>query len=202
MRLVVSPPALPAAYSREDVLMTDFIHKEGEKLPIVKSLTEDPLWEWHDAYETLSFEERQVRFTTGALAGARALGGFQRIFTNKSTGELIAVVWFGGAVAGWPGVTHGGLVATVLDELCGRCAVRQFPSQTGVTANLEINYRKPIMTNSYYVLRAIPQKETFTEKKGWIEARLETLEGKICAEGKALFVVPKKYQTVRFAGKF
>lgn len=202
MRLVISPPALPPAGSREDKLMTDFVRKEGEKLPIVKSLMEDPLWEWHDAYETLSPDEQTARFTTGALAGARALGGFQRVFANKSTGEVVTVVWFGGAVAGWPGVTHGGLVATVLDEQFGRCAVRQFPSQTGVTANLEINYRKPILTNSYYVIRSLPQKETFTENKGWVEGRLETLDGKVCCEGKALYVVPRKYQTARFAGKF
>jgi acyl-coenzyme A thioesterase PaaI-like protein len=39
-------------------------------------------------------------------------------------------------MAGWPGVTHGGVTATVLDEILGRVALRQFPSMTGVTANL------------------------------------------------------------------
>ena len=202
VRLIVSPPALAPAYSKEDQLMQEFVYREGSKLPLVKSLSEDPQWEAYDAYSDLDGDERSGRFTTGPLAGARALGGFQRIFANKETGEVIAVVWFGGAVAGWPGVTHGGIAATILDEQFGRCAVRQFPSGTGVTANLDVNYRKPIMTNSYYVVRAKPVKEGFTDKKGWVEGRLETLDGKICVEGKGLFVVPKGYQTKKFAGKF
>jgi acyl-coenzyme A thioesterase PaaI-like protein len=175
--------------------MAEYLRQKGSDLPLVKSLATDPAWESHDAYESISPERRSSTLTTGPLAGARALGGFQRIFTNKETGEVITVVWFGGAVSGWPGVTHGGLVATIMDEQLGRCAIRQFPSQTGVTANLDINYRKPVLTNSYYVVKAWPQTETFTERKGWVSARLETLDGKVCADAKALYVVPKKFQT-------
>jgi hypothetical protein len=49
------------------------------------------------------------------LQGAGRLG-VERIFFNRSTRELLAVVWFGGALSGWPGVTHGGLLATTLSE--------------------------------------------------------------------------------------
>ena len=202
IRLIVSPPEHPPAYSREDLLMQEFIYKEGEKLTLVKSLSADPAWNSHDAYSCFDGDEKATRLTTGPLAGARALGAFQRIFTNKETGEVVSVVWFGGALAGWPGITHGGLAATILDEMFGRCALRQFPIGTGVTANLDINYRKPILTNSYYVVRATPLKETFTEKKGWVEGTLETLEGKVCIEGKGLFVVPKKFQTKSIPSNF
>lgn len=102
------------------------------------------------------------------------------------------MVWFGGALAGWPGVTHGGLIATIMDEMLGRCAVKQFPSQTGVTANLELNYLAPSITNAFYVLRAIPKKEGRTDRKGWASGRLETLDGEVCVEARGLFVVPKE----------
>ena len=102
----------------------------------------------------------------------------------------MTVVWFGGAIAGWPGVTHGGVTATIMDENLGRCALRQFPSKTGVTANLELNYLKPVVTNSFYVVRAVPEKG-FTERKGWVTGRLETMDGRVCVEAKGLFVVPK-----------
>lgn len=200
-RLVIAPPPLPAAHTREDDLMVDFLKQKAEQLPIVRSLTSDPNWTFHDAYTSLPEPERIHRLTTGPLAGARAIGGFQRIFINKDTGETITVIWFGGAIAGWPGVTHGGVTATVLDETLGRCAIRQFPAKTGVTANLELNYLKPIITNAFYVIRAAPV-EGHTDRKCWVNGRLETLDGAICVEAKALFVVPKGFITRAIAPDF
>lgn len=98
-------------------------------------------------------------------------------------------------------MTHGGVTATLMDESLGRCAIRQFPGRTGVTANLELNYLKPVVTNSFYVIRAVPELGA-TERKCWVSARLETLEGVVCVEAKALFVVPKKYATRKIEGAF
>lgn len=195
MRLVVAPPPLPLPDSKEDKAMVEYLTKSAEKLPIVKSLTADPLWETWDAYTGFSTEDKKTRLTTGVLGGARAVGGFQRIFYNAETGECVSVIWFGGAIAGWPGVTHGGVTATIMDESLGRAAIRRFPAKTGVTANLELNYLKPIVTNSFYVVRTVPVIEGATERKVWVDGRLETLDGVVCVEAKALFVVPKKFQT-------
>jgi acyl-coenzyme A thioesterase PaaI-like protein len=194
VRMVLVPPPLPAAGTREDELMVEYLQKHAEKLPIVQSLSTDPNWNQHEAYSSLADPERDHRLTTGPLGGARALGGFQRIFSNKESGEVVTVIWFGGAIAGWPGVTHGGVTATIMDESLGRCAVRLFPSRTGVTANLELNYLKPIVTNSFYVVRSVPE-QGHTDTKAWVNGRLETLEGRVCVEAKALFVVPKKFRT-------
>jgi acyl-coenzyme A thioesterase PaaI-like protein len=191
VRLVVVPPPLPLPDTREDKLMVEFLTKEAERLPIVRSLSEDPEWRHHDAYSSVPPSSREHRLTTGPLAGARALGGFQRIFYNDGTGEFISVVWLGGAITGWPGVVHGGVTATLMDESLGRCAIKQFPGKSGVTANLELNYRKPIITNSFYVIRAMPLKEDSSDSKQWASGRLETLDGRVCVEAKGLFVVPK-----------
>ena len=53
--------------------------------------------------------------TQQTMAGTRGLG-VQRAFWNAATRELIAVIWFGGALSGWPGLAHGGAIATVFDE--------------------------------------------------------------------------------------
>jgi len=201
VRLVLAPPPLPPAGSKEDRLMVEFLQKQAEKLPIVQSLSTDPNWESYEAYSSVSESDAPHRLTSGPLGGARAIGGFQRIFFNKESGEIVTVIWFGGAIAGWPGVTHGGLTATIMDEILGRCAIRQFPTQTGVTANLELNYLKPVVTNSFYVVRAVPQ-EGFTERKGWVSGRLETVDGRVCLEAKALFVVPKGIKLSSIGDKF
>jgi len=201
VRLILAPPPLPPAGTKEDNIMIEYLQKQASKLPIVQSLSSDPNWTHHDAYTSLPNHERSHRLTTGPLAGARAIGGYQRIFYNIESGETISVIWFGGAIAGWPGVTHGGVTATLMDESLGRCAIRQFPDRTGVTANLELNYLKPVVTNSFYVIRAVPEQGA-TERKCWVSARLETLEGRVCVEAKALFVVPKKYATRKIEGQF
>lgn len=57
--------------------------------------------------------------TQQTMAGAGGLG-VQRAFWNPATRELIAVVWFGGTLSGWPGLAHGGAIATVFDESMAR----------------------------------------------------------------------------------
>ncbi|PQE32917.1 thioesterase family protein [Rutstroemia sp. NJR-2017a WRK4] len=200
--LIVSPPPLPEPNTATDDLMTTFIYDQASKIPLVQSLTSDPNWESWDAYSVFTPNERPHRLTTGPLGGSRGLGGYQRIFYNPSTGEFISVVYFGGALAGWPGVTHGGLIATILDESLGRCAIRQLGASTGVTATLELKYLKPSVTNAFYVVRCVPILEGASERKRWVEGRLETLEGRVCVEGKGLFVVPKGYQTREITGGF
>jgi hypothetical protein len=55
----------------------------------------------------------------GAMSGTRGLG-VQRAFWNPETKELVAVVWIGGGLAGWPGVAHGGAIATIFEEAMAR----------------------------------------------------------------------------------
>ncbi|KIN04394.1 hypothetical protein OIDMADRAFT_85018, partial [Oidiodendron maius Zn] len=195
VRLVIAPPPLPLPGSNEDRLMIGYLKKEAEKLPLVKSLTGNPSWTHEDAYASFPTDGLEHRLPTGPLAGARAMGGFQRVFYNAETGECITVVWFGGALAGWPGVTHGGVIATILDESLGRCAVWKLAGHTGVTATLQLNYLKPVVSNTFYIIRAIPQEENATAKKRWVTGQLETTDGRVCVEAKGLFVVPKNYKT-------
>ncbi|KAA8569427.1 hypothetical protein MFRU_004g02120 [Monilinia fructicola] len=202
--LVLSPPSLPEPSSPSDELMTSWLHAQASKLPLVQSLSEDPIWQSWDAYSTFTPEERPHRLTTGPLGGSRGIGGYQRVFHNSTTGEFITVVYLGGAIAGWPGVVHGGLIATIMDESLGRCAIRQLAAGTGVTAQLEVRYLKPSVTNAFYVVRCMPivGEEGGGERKRWVEGRLETLEGRVCVEAKGLFVAPKNYKTRVITGGF
>jgi hypothetical protein len=55
----------------------------------------------------------------GVMSGTRGLG-VQRAFWSAETREMVAVVWIGGGLAGWPGVAHGGAIATVFEEVMAR----------------------------------------------------------------------------------
>lgn len=192
---VATPPPLPVPGSQKDTLLIDSIKKRAEKLPLVKSLSSDPNWTFHDAYDALEAEGRLHVLSTGPLGGGRSLGGFQRIFVNAGTGEVVVVVFIGGALAGWPTNTHGGALATLLDETMGRCAIQKLAGQTGVTASLTLNYFSPVYTEAFYVIRAMPTQEGSTSAKQKVHANIEDLNGRVLVGADALFVVPKNYKT-------
>lgn len=123
LTLLIAPPPMPAPGSPTDTLLTTDIQSRASKLPIVQQLSLSPDWKSWDAYNGWDDTRKEKNFTAGILEGARAIGAYQRIFWNESTGEVVTVFWIGGSVSGWPGVTHGGLLATVLDENLGRCAM-------------------------------------------------------------------------------
>jgi acyl-coenzyme A thioesterase PaaI-like protein len=181
------------------------IKTKASRMPIVQSLSSDPEWESWDAYSEAVPRSSPPRITAGAMSGSRGLAQ-QTIFHNKTTGELVNVVYFGGALSGWPGVVHGGALATVLDESLGRCAILSFPARTGVTARLEVVYKAPTMTNAFYVIHVKPleaENDSATlDRKMWVEGRVLDTSGKLCVEAKALFVVPKGFDLKPLAEGF
>ena len=202
-RLSISPPPLPVQGTPEDLYILSGIHERAAKLPLVQKLSADPAWESWEAYDDrgpTNSEKRKGSITAGSLSGSKGLA-YQRVFWNPATGELANVVYFGGGTAGWPGVVHGGALATVLDETLGRCAILRFPSRTGVTARLELNYKKPTVTNDFYTVRTRPVVEEGevvnkdgsrkSDRKLWVHGHVEAENGRVCVEARALFVVPK-----------
>jgi len=87
----------------------------------------------------------------------------------------------------YPGVLHGGIVATILDEVSGRAHLGD-PDQPRIvrTAKLEVKYRKPVPIGQ--PLRAVgkagPARGMAVE--GW--AGIYDQAGTLLAEAKALLV--------------
>jgi len=197
VRLFVAPPEPPTPGSEADRYTIEALHEQAAKLPIVVRLSADPDWDSWDAYDTLTPEHRAQHITAGALGGARGVGGYQRVFYHAESGEFISVVFFGAATAGWPGVVHGGTLATLLDESCGRAAFRQWGGRAGVTANLQLEYLAPTLANGFYVLRVKPRgEEELPESergkrhyKCFVDATVEDVaSGKVTVAAQALFV--------------
>jgi acyl-coenzyme A thioesterase PaaI-like protein len=200
-RMTVSPPPLPGPGTREDELLAGSIRDKAARLPIVKLMSSDPRYVSWEAYEDRPSTGPNVSIGSGPLSGSRGLA-FQRVFLNRATGELVSVIYFGGALSGFPGLVHGGALAIVLDETLGRCAISRFPAHTGVTANLVLDYKRPTMTNAFYVVRCRPIVNDADEvvgpdgtkksdRKLWVNGTIESLNGDVFVEAKALFVVPK-----------
>ncbi|KAK3372388.1 HotDog domain-containing protein [Podospora didyma] len=197
LRLLVSPPEPPQPGSESDKYMTEILHQQAEALPVFKSLGADPAWESWDAYHTLSPQHRAQHIAAGAMAGSSGVGGYQRIFYNKSTGELRSLIFFGASITGWPGVIHGGALATILDESCGRAAFKQWGGMSGMTANLKLSYVKATLANGFYLIRVKPRAEEDLPEsdrgkrhyKSFVDATIEdAVTGKVTVIAEALFI--------------
>ncbi|KAI3392120.1 hypothetical protein diail_6163 [Diaporthe ilicicola] len=211
IRAVLSPPPPMLPGTELDASFTRDLRATAAQLPLVKHLLSDPEWSQghHEAYAGIPAEARAQRITTGPLGSSRGVGGYQHVFHNRATGEVVAVVYLGTGTIGWPGVVHGGAIATLLDEHSARAALKDLAAGGGggvLTANLDLTYKRPTLASDFYVLRAraVPEEALAPEERGkrgrkiWVDAAVETLDGKKCVECRALFVSPKslKLRTV------
>ncbi|KAI9841746.1 MAG: hypothetical protein M1837_000407 [Sclerophora amabilis] len=144
--------------------------------------------------------QRHRNFTAGTLAGPGKLVVPPYIFSENGGKDFTSIAYLGEDVCGYPDVVHGGLLATMLDEGLARCCFPALPNKLGMTASLNINYRKPAPAAAYYVLKAKTVK--VEGRKAWVEGHIENLvdegqEPTIFVEASALFVEPKNAATLR-----
>ncbi|KAF4123313.1 Thioesterase superfamily [Geosmithia morbida] len=139
-------------------------------------------------------EYRSRSLTGGALLGAGKVSVPPYAWNDAEGREMVAVLHVGEDLCGHPGIVHGGFLATILDEGLGRCTFKALPHNIAVTANLNINYRKPTPAGTFLVLRAETTK--VEGRKAWVKGRLEQLSAPgetpvVFAEAEGLFVSPK-----------
>ncbi|KAJ5133866.1 hypothetical protein N7526_005231 [Penicillium atrosanguineum] len=161
---------------------------------------------------------RQHHFVGGSLAGPGKLSIAPYTWTsskksetgNSRTSKVVSVFHIGRDLCGHPGFVHGGLLSVLFDEVFARCVSAAFPSGLGMTANLNVDFRKPALPDRVYVLRAETVK--VEGRKAWVEGRMSYLplavdgstivqdekllredgEGVVMvSEAKALFIEPK-----------
>lgn len=61
-------------------------------------------------------------------------------------------------------------------------ALLALPSNIGVTATLELAYKKPTFADQFVVIRA--ELKELKGRKAWVEGRIEDLNGEVLVEGK------------------
>ncbi|KAE8144343.1 HotDog domain-containing protein [Aspergillus avenaceus] len=169
----------------------DFIRNH----PLAVSLRENPAFTESRPHLKVPAELRARNLTAGTLSGPGRIVVPPYIFAEDGGKSLVAMFYLGADICGHPGIVHGGLLATLLDESMARCCFPALPNKVGVTANLNIDYRRPAMADAYAVLRAETVK--VDGRKAWVQGRIETLpkngeEPVVLVEAKALFVEPKQ----------
>ncbi|KAL1638796.1 hypothetical protein SLS58_008610 [Diplodia intermedia] len=140
---------------------------------------------------------RANNLTSGTLLGDDELVVPALAFAAADGSRMVSVHYVGPALCGHPGVVHGGLLATLLDEGLARCCFPALPNKIGMTASLTINYKAPCRAGQFIVLRAETTK--VEGRKAWVKGRLETLVDEaagetplVLDEAEALFIEPRQ----------
>ena len=91
----------------------------------------------------------------------------------------------------WKNTLHGGVQAALIDEIASWVVFRKFQT-SGVTSNMEVQYKKPVALNqSHITLRArvVRQRRQVID----IEVELFNAEGELCSKGLCIyFLMPKE----------
>ena len=116
-----------------------------------------------------------------------------RLFLDGSADSLSALVRFGKGLTGVPGYVHGGLTASICDELFGCITRLREPNAsagTFFTARLEVDYRAPVPSGTTTIVQVLT--EPMDGRKLWMTARMVDADsGALLVEAKSLFVLAK-----------
>ncbi|KAG0365716.1 HotDog domain-containing protein [Gamsiella multidivaricata] len=194
---------LVEAISREDSVATPLttatpepsaqeqqLQQHLEALEIVQAHAADTEhWKRRTAYSLVTDDYRIHHLTAGTLRGDGKLGVSPALFQSKDERHVISVLHVGKSLCGHPNIVHGGLLATMLDEITAMTAIPNLPGKTGFTANLNINYRHPCIADQFIVAHS--EVTSVEGRKAFVKATLKTIEGTLLADATALFIAPK-----------
>ncbi len=107
-------------------------------------------------------------------------------------GDDIVSTWHPSAhYQGWIDTIHGGILSTLIDEVCGWVVSRK-KQTSGVTASLNVKYRKAVSTNEPSLTiraRITGQRRNLL----YIHAEITNSAGEVCTEGDATyFMLPEE----------
>ncbi|HXN98414.1 MAG TPA: PaaI family thioesterase [Candidatus Acidoferrales bacterium] len=123
--------------------------------------------------------------TCFGCGGANARGMKLTFEQDDSTKRIRGAFKLGAEYQGGPGFIHGGIIATVLDEAMGK--VSRFRGVRAVTAELVVEYLKPVSVDAPLVIEAYEVEKTGRNLHYVGEIRNQA--GDLLARGRGRFVV-------------
>ncbi|KAB8254135.1 HotDog domain-containing protein [Aspergillus pseudonomiae] len=146
-------------------------------------------------YQTMHSAARSTHLVVNSFLCPEKLAVDPHFFiSTHQHHRVIATCYVGPQLCGHAGYVHGGVPFLLFDDLFARCASTLFDSGVAMTANMNIDFRKPAIPDRVYLYRA---ETVMTEgRKAWLTvsdevSEEEENEGILVAEATALFVEPK-----------
>ncbi|KAG0006027.1 hypothetical protein BGZ80_002141 [Entomortierella chlamydospora] len=181
-----------AAEKTKEITRSVLLEAQMQELELVheyKNKVKEGDWKEADPYWYLTKATEPHHLTAGSLRGENMLSVAPLKFERKDKKAIVLFMHLGRSLCGHDRIIHGGLLATVLDEATGMVALPNLPFHVGFTANLNINYRKPVKADQFVMVKA--EFEKSEGRKGYTKASIHDLHGNTLTECTALFISPK-----------
>ncbi len=120
------------------------------------------------------------------VCGRENANGLGLSFYEVGPCEVMAEVVIPSHFEGYPGIVHGGIVASMLDEISGRAVLVGEHERFRLTAKLEVRYRKPVPSGELLRLRGIVERTRGSV--AFAHAELSLPDGTLAAEAHAVLV--------------
>jgi len=123
-----------------------------------------------------------------------------KVYRDLTTNEVLLTCKMGNGISGHPGIVHGGATAALLDNTFGYAYIVTNVGN-GFTANLNINYRAPIIAGSKIILiaRAMKIEGRKVHLSAEIRSRDKDDYDKIYVEAECLFITSNKLKQIEKA---
>ena len=110
--------------------------------------------------------------------------GLGMTFYEVGAGRVLAEYSVPDIYQGFPGVVHGGIVFTMLDEVLGRVAMVGDHTKFMMTAKVEVRFRKPVPTGE--PLQIHGKVDRRRGRLSFASAELRLPDGSIAAEAQGM----------------
>lgn len=120
------------------------------------------------------------------VCGVKNPYGLNLNFYDDGNGEVTSNYTVPDRYQGYPGRVHGGIVASMLDEVLGRTLMIGDPNHFSVSAKLTIRYRKPIPLNT--PLRLVGRIIRRRGNSAVAKAELRLPDESVAAEAEAILM--------------
>ena len=120
--------------------------------------------------------------------GANEAGMKLTFVQDNEKRRIVGRFVLGERYQGGGGMGHGGIIATLLDEAMGK--VCRFREARAVTAQLTVDYLKPIDVEQEIVVEAFEEQQS--GRNLFMVGEIRNLAGDVLARGKARFVVVRQ----------
>lgn len=130
--------------------------------------------------------KKQTNSKMCIVCGMDNPAGLHAPFYEMEDHTVVTIFKYGDIHQSYPERAHGGLITTMLDELIGRALWIDEPDVWGVTATLNVKFRKPVALNE-----TIKGVGKITENKSRIFkgiGKLYNEAGEVIAEAEAVYV--------------
>ena len=108
----------------------------------------------HPHHHLATNGELQPNSSMCFVCGVVNVAGLKVRFYSTAPNQVEAVVNLSEVYQGYPGIAHGGIIATILDETMGRAALSgDDPDRLLVTGKMEVKYRQSVPLGEDILMR-------------------------------------------------